>query len=51
MFTITTNDTKLISCNTCINTICDNCISKIDYELDIHEYNKAIDLTNKMSLL
>ena len=39
------DNTKLISCNTCINTICDDCISKIDYDLDIDEYNEAIDLT------
>ena len=41
------DNTKLISCNTCINSVCDNCISKIDYELDIDEYNEAIDLTYK----
>jgi uncharacterized UBP type Zn finger protein len=29
------DDTKLISCNTCINSVCDDCIGKIDYELDI----------------
>ncbi len=42
-----TTDTNLISCNTCINSVCDNCISKIDYDLDIDEYNEAIDLTYK----
>ena len=42
-----TDATKLISCNTCINSVCDNCISKIDYELDIDEYNEAIDLIYK----
>lgn len=42
-----TDDTNLISCNTCINSVCDNCISKIDYELDIDEYNEAIGLTYK----
>ena len=47
MFTITTNDTKLISCNTCINTICGDCISKIDYELDIDETDETINLTFK----
>ena len=41
------DDTKLISCNTCINSVCNDCISKIDYELDINEYNEAIDLTYK----
>jgi len=41
------DDTKIISCNTCINSVCDDCISKIDYELDIDEYNEAIDLTYK----
>ena len=40
----TDDDTKIISCNTCINSICDDCISKIDYELDIDEYNEAINL-------
>ena len=39
-----TDDTKIISCNTCINSVCDVCISKIDYELDIDEYNEAINL-------
>ena len=42
-----TDNTKLISCNTCINKICYDCISKIDYELDINEYNEAIDLIYK----
>lgn len=42
-----TDATKLISCNTCINSVCDNCISKIDYDLDIDEYNEAIDLSYK----
>lgn len=42
-----TDDTKLISCNTCINKVCNDCISKIDFELDIDEYNEAIDLTYK----
>lgn len=40
----TDDDTELISCNTCINSVCDVCISKIDYELDIDEYNEAINL-------
>jgi len=40
-----TDDTNLISCNTCINSICNDCISKIDYELDINEYNETIHLT------
>jgi len=40
-----TDDTKMINCNTCINSVCDDCISKIDYELYIDEYNEAIDLT------
>lgn len=47
MFTITTDDTKFISCNTCINTICGDCISKIDYELDIDETDETINLTFK----
>ena len=42
-----TDDTKLISCNTCINSVCEDCMSKIDYDLDIDEYNEAIDLTYK----
>jgi hypothetical protein len=42
-----TDDTKIISCNTCINSVCDDCISKIDYELDIDEYNETINLTYK----
>lgn len=41
------NDTKQYNCNTCINTLCDECISNIDYELDINEYNEAIDLIYK----
>lgn len=43
----TTDNTKLISCNTCINSVCDYCISKIDYELDIDELDETIDLTYK----
>ena len=32
------------NCNTCINLICDCCISKIDYNLNIDEYNEVISL-------
>jgi hypothetical protein len=42
-----TDDTKLINCNTCINSVCDNCISKIDYELNINEIDESINLTYK----
>ena len=43
----TTDDTKLISCNTCINKVCNDCISKIDFELDINELDESINLTYK----
>ena len=39
--------TNLINCKTCINSVCDNCIGHLDYDLDIDEYNEAIDLTYK----
>ena len=39
-----TDDTKLISCNTCINSVCNDCISKIDYDLDIDETDEIIHL-------
>tara|TARA_R110002049_G_scaffold155863_2_gene320817 strand:- start:15 stop:386 length:372 start_codon:yes stop_codon:yes gene_type:complete len=39
-----TDDTKLISCNTCINSVCNDCISKIDYDLDIDETDEIIYL-------
>lgn len=42
-----TNDNKLISCNTCINTICDDCITNINFELDINELDESINLTYK----
>jgi len=40
----TDDNTKLINCNTCINKVCNDCISKIDYDLDIDEYNEVIYL-------
>ena len=39
-----TIDNNKNNCNTCINSVCNGCISKIDYELDIDEYNETIDL-------
>ena len=41
----TDDNTKLINCNTCINSVCNDCISKIDYDLVINELDETIDLT------
>ena len=33
-----TTDNNKNNCNTCINSVCNDCISKLDYDLDIDEY-------------
>jgi len=42
-----TDNTKLKKCKTCINSVCDDCINNINIDLDIDEYNEAIELTYK----
>ena len=42
-----TTDNNKNNCNTCINSVCNDCISKLDYDLDIDEYNEAINLNYK----
>ena len=42
-----TDDTKLKKCKTCINSVCDDCITNINIDLDIDELDENIELTYK----
>ena len=42
-----TDDTKLKKCKTCINSVCDDCITNINIDLDINETDETINLTYK----